>query len=70
MAMTTNGNNFNDAVDSEDVVVNSIRAIKQFIPARIDEVKKTEVSKDKEAFKTGYLQAMNDIAAFVKALNI
>lgn len=66
----TNGNNFNDAVDSEDVVVNSIRAIKQFIPTRIDEVKKTAVPEGKEQFKTGYLQAMADMAAFVKALNI
>lgn len=68
--MMNNGNNFNDAVDSEDVLVNSIRAIKQFIPARLDEVKKTKVPADKEGFKTGYLQAMTDIAAFVKALNI
>lgn len=66
----TNGNNFNDAVDSEDVVVNSIRAIKQFIPTRMDEVKKTNVPADKEGFKNGYLQAMADMAAFVKALNI
>ena len=66
----TNGNNFNDAVDSEDVVVNSVRAIKQFIPTRIDEVKKTTVPADKEQFKAGYLQAMADISAFVKALNI
>lgn len=66
----TNGNNFNDAVDSEDVVVNSIRAIKQFIPTRIAEVQKTPVSEAKTEFKNGYLQAMQDIAAFVKALNI
>lgn len=68
--MTTNGNNFNDAIDSEDVLVNSIRAIKQFIPARLDEVKKTNVPSSKEEFKNGYMQAMNDVAAFVKALNI
>lgn len=66
----TNGNNFNDAVDSEDVVVNSVRAIKQFIPTRIDEVKKTNVPAEKEEFKRGYLQAFADFAAFVKALNI
>lgn len=68
--MTTNGNNFNDAIDSEDVLVNSIRAIKQFIPARLDEVKKTNVPAAKEEFKNGYMQAMSDVAAFVKALNI
>lgn len=68
--MTTNANNFNDAVDSEDVLVNSIRAIKQFIPARLDEVKKTNVPKSKEEFKNGYMQAFTDIGAFVKALNI
>lgn len=68
--MMTNGNNFNDAVDSEDVLVNSIRAIKQFIPARLDEVKKTNVPSDKEEFKAGYVQAFSDLAAFVKALNI
>jgi len=68
--MTTNANNFNDAVDSEDVLVNSIRAIKQFIPARLDEVKKTNVPANKEEFKNGYMQAFSDFAAFVKALNI
>lgn len=68
--MTTNGNNFNDAIDSEDILVNSIRAIKQFIPARLDEVKKTNVPSSKEEFKNGYMQAMTDVAAFVKALNI
>lgn len=68
--MMQNGNNFNDAVDSEDVLVNSIRAIKQFVPARIDEVKKTTVAKNKEEFKAGYLQAMQDFSAFIKALNI
>ena len=68
--MMTNGNNFNDAVDSEDVLVNSIRAIKQFIPARLDEVKKTNVPSGKEEFKAGYVQACSDLAAFVKALNI
>ena len=67
--MTSNANNFNDAVDSEDILVNSIRAIKQFIPAKIDEVKKTKVPAPKAEFKAGYLQAMSDIAAFVKALN-
>ena len=66
----TNGNNFNDAVDSEDVLVNSIRAIKQFIPVRLDEVKKTNVPSGKEEFKAGYVQAFSDLAAFVKALNI
>ena len=35
-----NGNNFNDAVDSEDVLVNSVRAIKLYIIARMDEAKK------------------------------
>ena len=49
--MMTNGNNFNDAVDSEDVLVNSIRAIKQFIPARLDEVKK---KKYRTSFKTSF----------------
>lgn len=68
--MMTNSNNFNDAVDSEDVLVNSIRAIKQFIPARLDEVKKTSVPSGKEEFKAGYVQAFSDLSAFVKALNI
>lgn len=63
-------NNFNDAVDSEDVVVNSIRAIKQFIPARVNEVTKTNVPADKVEFKNGYLQAMSDMSAFIKALNV
>jgi hypothetical protein len=66
----TNGNNFNDAVDSEDVLVNSIRAIKQFIPARMDEAKKASMPKEKEEFRNGYLQALQDFNAFVKALNI
>jgi hypothetical protein len=68
--MTSNANNFNDAIDSEDVLVNSIRAIKQFIPARLDEVKKTPVPEAKVEFKNGYMQAMSDIAAFIKALHI
>jgi hypothetical protein len=68
--VTQNGNNFNDAIDSEDILVNAIRAIKQFIPARLDEVKKTAVPADKASFKAGYLQAMEDITKFVKALNI
>lgn len=68
--MTSNANNFNDAIDSEDVLVNSIRAIKQFIPARLDEVKKTPVSEAKAEFKNGYMQAMADITAFIKALHI
>lgn len=68
--MTSNANNFNDAIDSEDILVNSIRAIKQFIPARLDEVKKTPVPEAKVEFKNGYMQAMSDITAFIKALHI
>lgn len=68
--MTTNANNFNDAIDSEDVLVNAVRAIKQFIPARLDEVKKTAVPADKEEFKAGYLKAVEDFAKFIKILAI
>lgn len=68
--MTSNANNYNDAIDSEDVLVNSIRAIKQFIPARLDEVKKTNVPENKAEFKAGYIQAFEDITKFLKALNV
>lgn len=68
--MTTNANNFNDAIDSEDVLVNAVRAIKQFIPARLDEVKKTAVPAEKAEFKAGYLQAVEDFAKFIKILAI
>lgn len=68
--MTSNANNFNDAIDSEDVLVNSIRAIKRFIPARRDEAKNTPFPEADVKFKNGYMQAMSDIDVFIKALHI
>ena len=67
--MMTNANNFNDAVDAEDVVVNNLRAIKQIVVAKIDEVRKTEVPAEKAEFKAGYLQAFQDMQTLIKTLN-
>jgi hypothetical protein len=68
--MMQNGNNFNDAVDSEDVLVNSVRAIKLFLIGRMDEVAKTKVPEAKVEFKEGYTKALEDMQAFVKKLSI
>lgn len=65
-----NGNNFNDAVDSEDVLVNSVRAIKLYIIARMDESKKDKTPEPMLKFKEGYIKALEDIQAFVKKLSI
>lgn len=67
--MMTNANNFNDAVDAEDVVVNNLRAIKQIVTSKIDEVKKTNVPTEMNEFKRGYLQAFTDMQTFIKTLN-
>lgn len=68
--MMQNGNNFNDAVDSEDVLVNSVRAIKLFMIARLDEAKKDSTPAAKQEFKAGYVKALEDMQAFVKKLSI
>lgn len=65
-----NGNNFNDAVDSEDVLVNSVRAIKLYIIARMDEAKKDRTPEPMLKFKEGYIKGLEDIQAFVKKLSI
>lgn len=67
--MMTNANNFNDAVDAEDVVVNNLRAIKIFVVAKIDEVRKTGVKEIDAKYKEGYLQALLHMQTYVKALN-
>lgn len=67
--MMTNANNFNDAVDAEDVVVNNLRIIKQLVARKIDEVRKTEFPEARAEFKAGYLKAFQDMQTYIKTLN-
>jgi hypothetical protein len=65
-------------VDGDDILSNSIRAIKQYIPRKIEEVEKHAPTGDKStpqyqldaAYNLGYKKALEDLATFIKAMGV
>ncbi len=67
-----------DTINGEDILSNALRAIKQYIPQKTDEVKKHAPTGDKAtpqyqlnaAYNQGYLRALEDLATFIKAMGV
>lgn len=67
-----------EVIEGEDILSNSIRAIKQYIPRKMDEVAKHAPTGDKStpqyqlnaAFNAGYKKALEDLATFIKAMGV
>ena len=67
-----------DTINGEDILSNSLRAIKQYIPQKVAEVKKHAPTGDKStpqyqlntAYNEGYLKALADLSIFIKAMGV
>lgn len=67
-----------DTINGEDILSNSLRAIKQYIPQKAEEVKKHAPTGDKAspqyqlnaAYNEGYLKALSDLTLFIKAMGV
>lgn len=70
-------NNY-EVVEGEDILSNSLRAIKQYIPRKLDEVNKHAPTGDKStpqyqlnaAFNEGYKKALEDLSIYIKAMGV
>ena len=70
-------NNY-EVVEGEDILSNSLRAIKQYIPRKLEEATKHAPTGDKStpqyqlnaAFNEGYKKALEDLATFIKAMGV
>lgn len=67
-----------DTINGEDILSNALRAIKQYIPQKTDEVKKHAPTGDKAtpqyqlnaAYNQGYLRALEDLAIYIKTMGV
>lgn len=65
-------------IDGGDILSNAIRAIKQYIPRKLDEVTKHTPTGDKStpqfqlnaAYNEGYKKALADLETFIKAMGV
>lgn len=67
-----------DTINGEDILSNSLRAIKQYIPQKLDEVKKHAQFNDKKsttyaqecAYDQGYTKALQDLLLYIKSMGV
>lgn len=65
-----------ETINGEDILANSLRAVKHFIPKKRAEVQKFKPNCEKgsaqyqlnEAHKQGYLQALQDLEDYIKSI--
>lgn len=70
--------NENEVINGEDILSNALRAIKQYIPRKTDEVNKHAPTGDKStpqyqlnaAYNQGYLKALQDLTIFIQSMGV